>query len=121
MAELLPPEQVIIVRFKGKRETKSLAVGLSNTVAVTVLPEALMLIFMLWMSSEEAGGTQAQRHAQGDDEHRKTRSPGLGLRISQLLHLFTSRDLVLSLMLVTIQGFRSRKKPPVGPSSGNVA
>jgi len=39
---------------KGRRETKSFAVGLSMSVAVTVLPETFMLIFMFGVPSEEA-------------------------------------------------------------------
>src|SRR5438270_14034058 len=43
-------------RVKGRREAKSFAVGLSMSVAVTVLPETFILIFMFWVRSEEALG-----------------------------------------------------------------
>lgn len=36
------------------QEAKSFAVGLSKSVAVTVLPETFILIFMCWVPSEEA-------------------------------------------------------------------
>src|SRR5690242_18492847 len=92
---------------KGRRETKSLEVGLSMSVALTVLPETVILIFMLRVPLEEAA---------------------CGIQLSASARASASKGLEPHLLMFILfppchhsMGFRSRKNPPVGPSSGNVA
>src|SRR5436853_4573421 len=94
---------------RGSRETKSFAVELSMTVAVNVLPETVMLIFMLWAPSGKA-------------------LCGIKLNPRTKANVSTALGRHVLIFIVNLHirhhhsmGFRSRKKPPVGPSSGKVA